>query len=97
MSHIEKEKLIKADIRSIENRVRHAFYQGYDLGFKDDKGKTDYETKLKAEKMAMLTELKSEVFFELAHADADGIIVADIDDFNNFIQQKINELKGVKR
>ena len=39
MSHIEKEKLIKADIASIENRVRHAFNQGYDLGFKDGKSK----------------------------------------------------------
>ena len=37
MNHIEKEKLIKADIASIENRVRHAFNQGYDLGFKDGK------------------------------------------------------------
>lgn len=35
MSYIEKEKLIKADIVSIENRVRHAFNQGYDLGLKD--------------------------------------------------------------
>ena len=39
MNHIEKEKLIKADIESIENRVRHAFNQGYDLGFKDGKEK----------------------------------------------------------
>ncbi len=39
MSHIEKEKLIKADIASIENKVRHAFNQGYDLGFKDGKEK----------------------------------------------------------
>ena len=39
MSYIEKEKLIKADIASIENRVRHAFNQGYDLGFKDGKSK----------------------------------------------------------
>lgn len=39
MSYIEKEKLIKADIASIENRVRHAFNQGYDLGFKDGKEK----------------------------------------------------------
>ena len=37
MSYIDKEKLIKADIASIENRVRHAFNQGYDLGFKDGK------------------------------------------------------------
>ena len=40
MSYIEKEKLIKADIDSIENRVRHAFNQGYDLGFKDGKKRT---------------------------------------------------------
>lgn len=39
MNYIEKEKLIKADIASIENRVRHAFNQGYDLGFKDGKEK----------------------------------------------------------
>jgi predicted RNA-binding Zn-ribbon protein involved in translation (DUF1610 family) len=31
----EKEKLIRSDILSIENRVRHAFNQGYDLGYKD--------------------------------------------------------------
>ena len=40
MSYIEKEKLIKADIASIENRVRHAFKQGYNLGFKDGKERT---------------------------------------------------------
>ncbi len=39
MSYIEKEKLIRADIASIENRVRHAFNQGYDLGFKDGREK----------------------------------------------------------
>ena len=39
MSYIEKEKLIKADIVSIENIVRHAFNQGYDLGFKVGKEK----------------------------------------------------------
>lgn len=37
MSYIEKEKLIKADMDSIENRVRHAFNQGYDLGYKEGK------------------------------------------------------------
>lgn len=37
MSYIEKEKLIKADIASIENKVRHAFNQGYDLGYKEGK------------------------------------------------------------
>ncbi len=37
MSYIDKEKLIRADIASIENKVRHAFNQGYDLGFKEGK------------------------------------------------------------
>jgi flagellar biosynthesis/type III secretory pathway protein FliH len=37
MSYAEKEKLIKADLASIENRVRHAFNQGYDLGYKEGK------------------------------------------------------------
>ena len=35
MKSTEKERLIKSDIQSIENRVRHAFNQGYDLGYKD--------------------------------------------------------------
>jgi hypothetical protein len=51
MSYIEKEKLIKADIASIENRVRHAFNQGYDLGFKDGKKRAkplDQEPTIKA-------------------------------------------------
>ena len=37
MSYIEKEKLIKDDLASIENRVRHAFNQGYDIGYKEGK------------------------------------------------------------
>ena len=31
----EKEQLIKKDIESVENRVRHAFNQGYELGLKE--------------------------------------------------------------
>lgn len=31
----EKERLIKKDIESIENRVRHAFNQGYEMGLKE--------------------------------------------------------------
>ena len=30
----EKEKLIHDDLRSIENRVSHAFNQGYEMGLK---------------------------------------------------------------
>lgn len=32
----EKERLIKKDIKSIENRVRAAFNQGYDMGLKEN-------------------------------------------------------------
>ena len=35
MNEAEKERLIKKDIVSIENRVRHAFNQGYEMGMKD--------------------------------------------------------------
>ena len=31
----EKERLIKKDIESVENRVRHAFNQGYEMGLKE--------------------------------------------------------------
>ena len=41
MNYIDKEKLIKADIASIENRVRHAFNQGYELGLKDGKERAE--------------------------------------------------------
>lgn len=35
MIQAEKEKLIRSDILSIESQVRHAFNQGYDLGYKE--------------------------------------------------------------
>jgi hypothetical protein len=34
MNEAEKERLIKKDIASIENRIRHAFNQGYEMGVK---------------------------------------------------------------
>lgn len=37
MNEEEKERLIKKDIASIENRVRHAFNQGYEMGLKERK------------------------------------------------------------
>lgn len=40
MNYQDKEKLIKADIASVENRIRHAFNQGYELGLKDGKERT---------------------------------------------------------
>lgn len=39
MNEAEKERLIKKDIVSIENRVRHAFNQGYEMGLKTYKEK----------------------------------------------------------
>jgi hypothetical protein len=37
MNEAEKERLIKKDIRSIENRVRSAFNQGYEMGIKESR------------------------------------------------------------
>lgn len=37
MNEFDKEKLIEKDIKSIENRVRHAFNQGYEAGLKHGK------------------------------------------------------------
>ena len=101
MSYIDKEKLIKADIASIENRVRHAFNQGYDLGFKDGiKGsipKADYEARLKADLKAILVELQLEIECceksDCDYASSDCLSQWQID---ILIQQKINALSGTK-
>lgn len=37
MNEAEKERLIKKDIVSIENRVRHAFNQGYEMVLKESR------------------------------------------------------------
>lgn len=37
MNDSEKDKLIKRDMGSIENVVRHAFNQGYNMGYTDGK------------------------------------------------------------
>ena len=37
MNEFDKEKLIEKDVKSIENRVRHAFNQGYEAGLKHGK------------------------------------------------------------
>ena len=41
---IDKEKLIEKDIKSVENRIRHAFNQGYEAGLKHGK-EIDMESK----------------------------------------------------
>ena len=72
MSYIEKEKLIKADIVSIENRVRHAFNQGYDLGFKDGKKAKpqDIDYKAQYERLSQ----KAEIVISQLRADRDRLM-----------------------
>ena len=72
MNFIEKEKLIKVDIISIENRVRHAFNQGYDLGFKDGKKAKpqDIDYKAQYERLSQ----KAEIVISQLRADRDRLI-----------------------
>ena len=52
MNEFDKEKLIEKDIKSIENRVRHAFNQGYEAGLKHGKEQeplTDVLDKIKTD------------------------------------------------
>ena len=52
MNELDKEKLIEKDIKSIENRVRHAFNQGYEAGLKHGKEQeplTDVLKKIEAD------------------------------------------------
>lgn len=72
MNFIEKEKLIKADIVSIESRVRHAFNQGYDLGFKDGKKAKpqDIDYKVQYERLSQ----KAEIVISQLRADRDRLM-----------------------
>ena len=59
--------------------------------------KADYEARLKADIVAMLKEIKDEIFkeswrLECICDDLDGSVV-DLDDINNIIQQKINKMR----
>jgi len=56
MNEAEKERLIKKDLVSIENRVRHAFNQGYEMGLKENKeqGRDCISRKHLLEEIAML-------------------------------------------
>ena len=84
------------DIKTQQECVSKTIDTLWKMAQKYQQLRAEYEKRLKADMVATLEELKKEVFVELAHADADGIIVVDMDDFNNFIQQKINELKADK-
>jgi flagellar biosynthesis/type III secretory pathway protein FliH len=63
MSYIEKEKLIKADIESIENRVRHAFNQGYDLGYKEGKERAKSQKSIFDKVYAEIEELQRDMLY----------------------------------
>ena len=72
MNFIEKEKLIKADIVSIENRVRHAFNQGYDLGFNDGKKAKPQDIDYKAQYERLSK--KAEIVISQLRADRDRLM-----------------------
>lgn len=90
MSYIEKEKLIRADIASIENRVRHAFNQGYDLGFKDGKKRAKPQDQEPIDYKAQYERFskKSEIVISQLRADRDrllevlGKIRAEVENIN---------------
>ena len=85
MSFIEKEKLIKADIVSIENRVRHAFNQGYDLGFKDGKKAKPQDIDYKAQYERFSK--KADIVISQLRADRDRL-----EDFLDKIRAEIMQL-----
>ena len=74
------------------------YHEGYQQGFKD--AKADYENRLKADLVAILTELQLEIeeeafdMVDLAYIpNTDSANVILMDDLNKIIQQKINLLK----
>ena len=92
MNFIEKEKLIKADIVSIENRVRHAFNQGYDLGFKDGKKAKpqDIDYKAQYERLSQ----KAEIVISQLRADRDRLMSLPSATPQEPILEKINKMKS---
>lgn len=92
MNFIEKEKLIKADIVSIENRVRHAFNQGYDLGFKDGKKAKpqDIDYKAQYERLSQ----KAEIVISQLRADRDRLMSLPSATPQEPILEKIDKMKS---
>ena len=56
--------------------------------------KADYETRLKADMVAMLTEIQLEIVELKSYESADGQDLVMLADIGTLFQQKINELKG---
>lgn len=92
MSFIEKEKLIKADIVSIENRVRHAFNQGYDLGFKDGKKAKPQDIDYKAQYERFSK--KADIVISQLRADRDRLMSLPSVTPQEPILEKINKMKS---
>ena len=71
------------------------YHKGYQQGCKDTKA--EYETRLKADMVAMLTELKKsiedKVYNVSAYNECLDCDVIDYEDANEIIQQKIDALK----
>ena len=87
-----------------EHDEQFIFEMGYNKGFKDGiKGsipKSDYETRLKADMVAMLTDIQLEIeeLYSMAGYDGRGMPTFSTDyirknKVNELIQQKINSLK----
>lgn len=80
--------------------VSNEYFVGYEAGYCDAKAeieaeaipKDQYETRLKADMVAMLTELQLE--FEEIETGGDTWELAIKDDCVNLIQKKINKLKA---
>ena len=82
------------------------YEMGYNSGFKDGiKGsilKADYENRLRADMVAMLTEIQMEIekksYYDTTiigdYEDEVRIDLVELDDVNEVIQQKINSLKA---
>ena len=73
------------------------YESGYNKGFKDGiKGsipKTDYETRLKADMVAMLTDIQFEIEELNSYESADGQDLVMLADIGILFQQKIDALK----
>ena len=91
-----------------EHEENFIFEMGYNKGFKDGiKGsipKADYENRLKADIVAMLTEIQLEIeeksYYDTTiignYEDEVRINLVELDDVNDIIQQKIDKLKEVE-
>ncbi len=80
-----------------EHDEQFIFEMGYNKGFKDGiKGsipKSDYETRLKADLVAMLEDLKQDIISEAYGIETDcSDYVVNVADIDKVIQQKIREV-----